>query len=154
MNSLRKIPESQFTSILNFLGIFHRLSAGNLKVELRTDGQTDTLIWGWLGNLRFLQVKQTRYLWLWYYHRQGPRYYVCEISVIGLLYFLIIMLGLPLLVDFCKLKNPKTVISNFVTTRQFETPYYSSPCKYYYPNDVPVGQKNSRRKRNSSTTMN
>ena len=41
---------------------------------------------------------------------------------------------------FCYLGTPKTVISNFVPTRQIETPY-SSPCKYGYPNDVPVGQK-------------
>ena len=58
MNSLQKIPESQFTSILNFVGIFHRLSAENLKVEIRAEGQTDTLIWGGLGNLRFLQVNE------------------------------------------------------------------------------------------------
>ena len=41
---------------------------------------------------------------------------------------------------FCNLGTPKTVISNFVTTRQIETPY-SSPCKYDHPNDVPGGQK-------------
>jgi Cdc6-like AAA superfamily ATPase len=43
---------------------------------------------------------------------------------------------------YCNLGTPKTVISNFVTTRQIKTPY-SSPCKYVYPNDVPGGQKNS-----------
>ncbi len=40
----------------------------------------------------------------------------------------------------CNLGTPKTVISNFVPTRQIETPY-SSPCKYGYPNNVPGGQK-------------
>ena len=39
---------------------------------------------------------------------------------------------------FCNLGTPKTVISNFVTSRQIETPYISP---YGYPNDVPVGQK-------------
>jgi hypothetical protein len=33
---------------------------------------------------------------------------------------------------FCNLGTPKTVISNFVTTRLIETPY-SSPCKYDHP---------------------
>jgi hypothetical protein len=33
-----------------------RLSAEKLKATFRTDRQTDTLIWGGLGNLRFLQV--------------------------------------------------------------------------------------------------
>jgi len=47
---------------------------------------------------------------------------------------------------FCNLGTPKTVISNFVPTRQIKTPY-SSPCKYDYPNNVPGGQKNSRRKK-------
>ena len=47
---------------------------------------------------------------------------------------------------FCNLVTPKPVISNFVTTRQFETPY-SSPCKYDYPNNVPGGHKNSRRQK-------
>ena len=41
---------------------------------------------------------------------------------------------------FCKLVTPKTVISKFVTMRQFET-QYSSPYKYDYPNNVPGGQK-------------
>ena len=39
---------------------------------------------------------------------------------------------------FCNLGTPKTVISNFVTSRQIETPYLSP---YGYPNDVPGGQK-------------
>ena len=39
---------------------------------------------------------------------------------------------------FCNLATPKTVISNFVTSRQIETPYISP---YDYPNDVPGGQK-------------
>ena len=42
---------------------------------------------------------------------------------------------------FCNLGTPKTVISNFVTSRQIETPYISP---YGYPNGVPGGQKNSR----------
>jgi hypothetical protein len=46
---------------------------------------------------------------------------------------------------FANLGTPKTVISNFVTTRQIETPY-SSPCKYDHPNDVNVGQKIQRTK--------
>ena len=45
---------------------------------------------------------------------------------------------------FCNLSTPKTVISNFVTTRQIETPYISP---YGYPNNVPGGQKNSRTKK-------
>ena len=39
---------------------------------------------------------------------------------------------------FCNLGTPKTVISNFVTSRQIETPYL---FPYGYPKDVPVGQK-------------
>ena len=39
---------------------------------------------------------------------------------------------------FCNLNTPKTVISNFVTSRQIETPYLSP---YGYPNNVPGGQK-------------
>jgi hypothetical protein len=39
---------------------------------------------------------------------------------------------------FCNLGTPKTVISNFVTSRQIETPYISP---YGYPNGVPGGQK-------------
>jgi hypothetical protein len=39
---------------------------------------------------------------------------------------------------FCNLGTPKTVISNFVTSRQIETPYLSP---YGSPNDVPGGQK-------------
>jgi hypothetical protein len=45
---------------------------------------------------------------------------------------------------FCNLGNPKTVISNFVTSRQIETPYLSP---YGYSNNVPVGQKNSSTKK-------
>ena len=45
---------------------------------------------------------------------------------------------------FCNLGTPKTVISNFVTSRQIETPYISP---YGYPNGVPGGQKNSRRQK-------
>ncbi len=40
-----------------------QLSAEKLKVYLQTDGQTDELIWGGLGNLRFLQVKYTCCAW-------------------------------------------------------------------------------------------
>jgi hypothetical protein len=50
----------------------------------------------------------------------------------------------------CNLGTPKTVILNFVTSRQIGTPYISP---YGYPNDVPVGQKNSRRKKTTSTQM-
>jgi hypothetical protein len=39
---------------------------------------------------------------------------------------------------FFNLGTPKTVISNFVTSRQIDTPYISP---YGYPNDVPLGQK-------------
>jgi len=39
---------------------------------------------------------------------------------------------------FCNLGTPKTVISNFVTSWEIETPYLSP---YGYPNNVPVGQK-------------
>ncbi len=46
---------------------------------------------------------------------------------------------------FCNVGTLKTVTSNFVTTRQIETPY-SSPCKYDHPNNVPVGQKIQRTK--------
>ena len=41
---------------------------------------------------------------------------------------------------FCNLDTPKTVFSNFVTTWQIGTPY-SSPFKYYHPNNVPRGTK-------------
>jgi hypothetical protein len=51
---------------------------------------------------------------------------------------------------FCNLGTPKLVISNFVTSRQIETPYL---FPYVYPNNVPGGQKNSRRKKNSRTQM-
>ncbi len=39
---------------------------------------------------------------------------------------------------FCNLDTPKTVISNFVTSWQIETPYLSP---YGYPNNFPGGQK-------------
>ncbi len=48
---------------------------------------------------------------------------------------------------FCNLGTLKTVISNFVTSRQIETPYISP---YGYPNNVPVGQKTSRTKKSLS----
>ncbi len=83
----------------------------------------------------------------------------------GISYYLIKHFGLPLTyayatlrqsvagistfqgIVYCNLGTPKTVISNFVTTRQIETPY-SSPCKYDYPNDVPGGQKMVEEKKN------
>ena len=52
---------------------------------------------------------------------------------------------------FCDLGTPKTIISNFITTRQIETPY-SSPCEYDHPNDVTMGQK-IRRTKKSWTKM-
>jgi len=62
-------------------------------------------------------------------------------SLMGISYYLIKHFGSTFQgIVYCNLGTPKTVISNFVTTRQIETPY-SSPCKYGYPNDVPVGQK-------------
>jgi hypothetical protein len=51
---------------------------------------------------------------------------------------------------FCNLGTPKTVISNFVASLQIETPYLSP---YGYPNNVPVGQKNSSRQKTTSTQM-
>ena len=74
----------------------------------------------------------------------------------GISYYLIIIFGLPLTyayatlrqsvagnltfrgIVFCNLGTPKTVISNFVTSRQIDTPYL---FPYGYPNDVPGGQK-------------
>jgi len=47
---------------------------------------------------------------------------------------------------FCNLNTPKTVISNFVTSRQIETPYLSL---YGYPNNFPGGQKMVVEKKNS-----
>jgi hypothetical protein len=48
---------------------------------------------------------------------------------------------------FCNLGTPKTVISNFVPTRQIETPY-SSPCKYMVtPTMFPWYKKASRRQK-------
>ncbi len=44
---------------------------------------------------------------------------------------------------FCNLGTPKTVISNFVTSRQIETPYLSP---YGYPNNIPGGQKSGGQK--------
>jgi hypothetical protein len=51
---------------------------------------------------------------------------------------------------FCNSGTPKTVISNFVTSRQIETPYISP---YGYPNDVPVGQKMVEETKKSSSKM-
>ena len=51
---------------------------------------------------------------------------------------------------FCNLGTPKTVISNFVTSRQIETPYISP---YGYPNGVPVGQKSVEQTKKSITKM-
>jgi hypothetical protein len=51
---------------------------------------------------------------------------------------------------FCNLGTPKTVISNFVTSRQIETPYISP---YGYPNDVPMGQKMVEETKKSSSKM-
>ena len=88
----------------------------------------------------------------------------------GISYYLIKHFGLPLTyayatlrqsvagnstfqgIVYCNLGTPKTVISNFVTTRQIETPY-SSPCKYDYPNNVPGGQKNDEHTKWWSTKM-
>ena len=82
----------------------------------------------------------------------------------GISYYLIIIFGLPLTyayatlwqsvagnstfrgIVYCNLGTPKTVISNFVPTRQIDTPY-SSPSKYGYPSNVPIGQKNSSRQK-------
>ena len=50
----------------------------------------------------------------------------------------------------CNLGTPKTVISNFVTTRQIETPYLSP---YGYPNNVPGGQKSVEQTKKSITQM-
>ena len=51
---------------------------------------------------------------------------------------------------FFNLGTPKTVISNFVTSRQIETPYLSP---YGYPNNVPVGQKMVEETKKSRTQM-
>ena len=45
---------------------------------------------------------------------------------------------------FCNLGTSKTIISKFVTTANIVTPYLSP---YGHPNNVPGGQKNSRRKK-------
>jgi hypothetical protein len=50
---------------------------------------------------------------------------------------------------FCNLGTPKTVISNFVTSRQIETPYISP---YGYPNGVPGGQKMVEETKNDEHT--
>ncbi len=47
----------QEVSIVALIVGINRFSAENLKVISRTDRLTDKLIWGGLGNLRFLQVK-------------------------------------------------------------------------------------------------
>ena len=52
---------------------------------------------------------------------------------------------------FCNLGTPKTVISNFVTSRQIETPYLSP---YGYPNNVPVGQNSVEHEKKSRTKKN
>jgi short subunit fatty acids transporter len=50
---------------------------------------------------------------------------------------------------FCNLGTSKTVISNFVTSRQIETPYISP---YGYPNGVPGGQKMVEETKNDEHT--
>ena len=52
---------------------------------------------------------------------------------------------------FCSLGITKTVISNFVTSRQIETLYLSP--SYGYPNNVPVGQKMVDDTKKSRTQM-
>ncbi len=50
---------------------------------------------------------------------------------------------------YCFLQNlgtSKTVILKFVTTVNIVTPYLS-PCNSDHPNNVPVGQQNSSRKK-------
>jgi hypothetical protein len=47
---------------------------------------------------------------------------------------------------FCNLGTSKTVKLKFVTTVNIVTPYLS-PYPYGHPNNVPGGQKNSRRKK-------
>ena len=51
---------------------------------------------------------------------------------------------------FCNLGTPKTVISNFVTSRQIETPYLSP---YGYLNNVPGGQKSVEEGKKYSSKM-
>ena len=51
---------------------------------------------------------------------------------------------------FCNLDTSKTVISNFVTSRQIETPYLSP---YGYPNNFPAGQKSVEHKKKSATFL-
>jgi hypothetical protein len=50
---------------------------------------------------------------------------------------------------FCNLGTPNTVISNFVTSWQIETPYISP---YGYPNGVPGGQKMVEETKNDEHT--
>ena len=50
---------------------------------------------------------------------------------------------------FCNLGTPIIVISNFVTSRQIETPYISP---YGYPNGVPGGKKMVEEKKNDEHT--
>ena len=84
------------------------------------------------------------------------RHDIGEIKVMGIRQYLIKHYGLPLTYAYatlrqsvagnstfrgivcCNLGTPKTVISNFVTMQQIETPYLSP---YGYPNNVPGGQK-------------
>ncbi len=51
----------QEVSIVALTVGINRFSAENLKVESQMDGLTDTLIWGGLGNLRFLQENDNPY---------------------------------------------------------------------------------------------
>ena len=63
-NPFRKIPDSKFASIYYFQTVFHQICWAwaifrriiKNDIRGRTDGLTDDLIWGGLGNLRFLQV--------------------------------------------------------------------------------------------------
>jgi hypothetical protein len=62
-NPFRKIPDYNSRQFTFFKQYFTksvgpgRFSAENLKVESRNDRMTDELIWGGLGNLRFLQAR-------------------------------------------------------------------------------------------------
>ncbi len=66
-NPFRKIPDSRFASIYVFQTIFYQICWAwaiirrKIKSDI-TDRQTDNkLIWGGLGNLRFLQVNGANY---------------------------------------------------------------------------------------------
>ena len=68
-NPFQKIPDSRFASIHNFWIIFHQICWARaifrriIKSDItdrRMDRQSDELIWGGLGNLRFLQVNRYR----------------------------------------------------------------------------------------------